>query len=210
MLVRTVSDPMALAPMVSTAIHQLQPQQSIEATASLGQVIEEQLHDVGIITALNAGVGLLCLALSILGLYAATATLVAARRRELALRLALGASPARILGMLLPRRLALVTLGTLLGAVIAQLALAQAVRSEYGGHQPIGPGPVVVAALLVCLPVLVAGVWGPGAPPGPALAHAGPAARMRASRNRDVSHRREIAAGTSSRPPRISPEIAGK
>jgi ABC-type antimicrobial peptide transport system permease subunit len=88
------------------------------------------------------------------GLYAAIASAVVARRRELGLRLALGATPSRVGGLMLRHALQLTALGIALGAPCAWLAAAALRRALFGVAMP--SGLIVVASGLALVAVAVA------------------------------------------------------
>jgi predicted permease len=95
--------------------------------------------------------GAIALGLSAFGLYASMAFTVNQRRREFGVRMALGASPARILAEVLGRAGRLALLGVAAGLVGA-VALAQTLRGLLYGVEPADP--LVLAALAVFLPTV--------------------------------------------------------
>ena len=107
--------------------------------------------------------GVVAMALGAVGLYGVVAFLVAGRTRELAIRSALGARPAALLGLVLAAGGRVVVLGVGGGAVLA-LAAARVVAGAPGGVA--ASDPVVWAGAIL----LVAGVA--------AAAHVGPARRV--------------------------------
>ena len=66
--------------------------------------------------------GALAMALAAIGLYSVLASTVAQRRRELGLRMALGAGPARLLGLVMSQGFVLVVAGLMVGAMLAVLS----------------------------------------------------------------------------------------
>jgi putative ABC transport system permease protein len=72
-----------------------------------------------VLTATFMGFGLLAVVLGGIGLFGVVAHDVACRRRELALRIALGAAPARILTATLGQRLLMVAAGLAAGGVLS-------------------------------------------------------------------------------------------
>lgn len=96
------------------------------------------------------------LLLAAIGLYGRLAFMVRERRREIALRLALGAEPSRILRMIVARGLKLVSIGLLAGGMAAYV-MAWAVQSllfRTDSHDLVtfATVPVVLAivAILAC------------------------------------------------------------
>jgi putative ABC transport system permease protein len=116
-----------------------------------------------LLVGLFAGLALL---LAVAGMYAVMAVAVAAREREFGVRMALGAQPSRLVGLVLRGGLLQITVGLLVGVGIT-LALSRVLRAliEQLGHDAFDPlalaGVCVVlaaAGLLACLiPALRAG-----------------------------------------------------
>ncbi|MBI2513619.1 MAG: ABC transporter permease [Opitutae bacterium] len=102
-------------------------------------------------TVLFALFGGVALGLSAFGIYASLAFTVSQRTREIGVRMALGASPVRVLGETLGRTGRLVALGIAAGLVGA-LALAQLLRGLLYGVEPADPW--VLAGLLVFVPLV--------------------------------------------------------
>lgn len=126
--VRTNGDPLTLASSVRTAINGLDSQLAIGSIATMAERMSDLVAPRRF-TAMTLGAfasGSLLLAAT--GLYGLLAFMVRERRREIAVRLALGAEPRRILHMVVGRGLKLVAIGLLAGAV-ASYFMARAVQS---------------------------------------------------------------------------------
>jgi putative ABC transport system permease protein len=95
--------------------------------------------------------GISALALSAFGIYASTAFTVTQRTREIGVRLALGATPAQVLGLVLTRSARVTAIGVAAG-LIGALGLAQLLRGVLPDVDPANPG--VLAALAVFLPLV--------------------------------------------------------
>ena len=108
--------------------------------------------------ALAAGLGLLTLLLSMVGLYGVQSQLVAHRTREVGVRMALGAAASQIQGMILREGYRPVIEGFVLGLFFGTIARA-ALRAFYAGAvaivDPVAllavPIPLAIAATLACL-----------------------------------------------------------
>jgi ABC-type antimicrobial peptide transport system permease subunit len=123
---------------------------------------------------LIVGFGLLALALAVVGIYGIMAYSVANRRNEIGIRLALGAQPGQIRGMILRESTWLAVAGIVVG-VGAALLLTRLVKSMLYGIQPYDPA-TLTAGILVLLAVALAASWIParraaGVQPMEALRH---------------------------------------
>jgi predicted permease len=115
-----------------------------------GQLDETLLSD-RLVAMLSAGFGLLATLLASIGLYGVMAFVVARRRKELGIRLALGAQPALVIWMVMREVVLLVSIGLAVG-IPAAMALGQYVSSQLYGIQPRDPwiaGGTMVLLLVV-------------------------------------------------------------
>ncbi|HKF67782.1 MAG TPA: FtsX-like permease family protein, partial [Vicinamibacterales bacterium] len=126
--IRTNGDPLTLASAVRTAINRLDSQLAIGSMATMADrmsdVVAPRRFSAMTLGAFASG----SLLLAATGLYGLLAFMVRERRREIAIRLALGAEPRRILHMVVGRGLKLVSMGLVAGAV-ASYFMARAVQS---------------------------------------------------------------------------------
>ena len=151
--IRTNGDPLTLAPVVRTAINALDPQLAIGSMATMADLMSDVVAPRRF-SAMTLGAfasGSLLLAAT--GLYGLLAFMVRERRREIAVRLALGAEPRRILHMVVGRGLTLVSIGLLAGAV-ASYFVARAVRPllfHTDSHDPVtfATVPLVLATIAI-------------------------------------------------------------
>jgi ABC-type antimicrobial peptide transport system permease subunit len=124
--------------------------------------------------ALTTGFGVLALALACVGIYGIMAYSVANRTNEIGIRLALGAQPGQVRGMILRESGWLASVGVVVG-VGGALALTRLVKSMLYGVQPWDPATLVAGGLLL-LAVALAASWIParraaGVQPMDALRH---------------------------------------
>jgi ABC-type antimicrobial peptide transport system permease subunit len=87
--------------------------------ATLDQRIPDITQIIRGLARAAAVLGIVALLLASVGLYGVTSYGVAMRRREIAVRMALGARADRVVAMVLRQALALVTIGAVLGGLIA-------------------------------------------------------------------------------------------
>ncbi len=115
--------------------------------------VQRSVGDRRLTLSISAGLALLAIALAGVGLYGVIASLAAARHREMALRSALGASPADILRLVLAQALRLTLPGLLLGFAAA-FWFADVLRSQLfgvGATDPLALGGVVLGIGLLAL-----------------------------------------------------------
>jgi ABC-type antimicrobial peptide transport system permease subunit len=154
--VRTNGDPLTLASAVRTEIGRIDPRLPIESISTMVDRVSDNVAQrrFSVITLGAFASGSLLLAA--VGLYGLLAFTVRERRREIAVRLALGAEPRWVLRMVVGQGLKLVSIGLGVGAIGSYLA-ARAVASllyQTESHDPVtfATVPVVLAltALLAC------------------------------------------------------------
>src|SRR5262245_1505140 len=98
--------------------------------------------------------GGLAVSLAAIGLYGVLAFHVSTRRREIGVRIALGAGVDRVVGMIVRQSLMVVALGAVLGVPLAIVA-GKGMRGLLYGITPSNPMPILVAAgVLVATGVL--------------------------------------------------------
>jgi ABC-type antimicrobial peptide transport system permease subunit len=105
---------------------------------------------------LSAGFGLLATLLATVGLYGVMAFVVARRRKELGIRLALGAQPRWVLWLVMREVSVLLAVGLTVG-VPAALGLGRYVASQLYGIRADDPAIAVSTVLLLALVSAAAG-----------------------------------------------------
>ena len=100
--------------------------------------LDETLLTDRLIALLSAGFGLLATVLASIGLYGVMAFVVARRRKELGIRLALGARPGLVLWLVLKEVMVLLAIGLAIG-VPAAIGLGSFVSTQLYGIQPHDP-----------------------------------------------------------------------
>jgi ABC-type antimicrobial peptide transport system permease subunit len=119
--------------------------------------LDETLLTDRLIALLSAGFGLLATVLASIGLYGVMAFVVARRRKELGIRLALGAQPGLVIWMVMREVLLLLSIGLAVG-IPAALALGRFVSSQLYGIQPNDPRMAVWTVVLLTVVSAVAGM----------------------------------------------------
>ena len=121
-----------------------------------GQLDETLLTD-RLIALLSAGFGLLATILASIGLYGVMAFVVARRRKELGIRLALGAQPGVVIWMVMREVLLLLVIGLAVG-IPAAMALGQYVSSVLYGIKPHDPWMATSTMVLLTVVSAAAGL----------------------------------------------------
>ncbi|MEZ5419839.1 MAG: ABC transporter permease [Vicinamibacterales bacterium] len=120
-----------------------------------GQLDETLLTD-RLIASLSAGFGLLATLLASVGLYGVMAFVVARRRKELGLRLALGADPGQVVWLVMKEVLLLLGIGLAIG-LPAAIALGRFVGSQLYGIEANDPWMAIGTTVVLTLVSAAAG-----------------------------------------------------
>jgi putative ABC transport system permease protein len=129
---RTTGDPMALADQAREAVWAVDPDQAVSPPTSLRSHIETELGGPLIVSRVLTMIGLLALALSAIGINGLIAHDVSLRRREIGIRLALGAAPSQVVGKVTLGGMAVAGIGLLLG-LPAAWAMSRAISAALEG-----------------------------------------------------------------------------
>jgi ABC-type antimicrobial peptide transport system permease subunit len=121
-----------------------------------GQLDETLLTD-RLIALLSGGFGLLATLLASIGLYGVMAFIVARRRKELGIRLALGAEPSGVLWIVMREVLLLLTIGLAIG-IPSAIGLGRYVSAQLYGIQPNDPWIAVATVVLLAVVSVAAGL----------------------------------------------------
>jgi putative ABC transport system permease protein len=143
-----------VAEAVRAALEPLSPNRAIEVRL-LSDQVNSTIVPERLMATLAGGFGALALLLSSVGLYGLLAYSVAQRRREIGIRMALGAEAAGVVGLVLLSGARLVGVGLLLGYPAAWAA-SRSVQSMLFGVAPADPTITVVAGGLLVFAALVA------------------------------------------------------
>jgi predicted permease len=112
-------DPLQLVPAVRAQVAAIDPAQPIHGVTSMSQVLFDDLAGAYVLSAILSTVGLVALMLSAAGIFGLVSYSVAQRRREIGVRMALGARPESIVRMIVTHSTKPVATGSLIGLVVA-------------------------------------------------------------------------------------------
>ncbi len=150
-LVEAQAAPMALAKASEAAIKSADPGQAIYATFAPKELIAQQLA-LPRFFARNASLfALLAMGLAVIGIYGVLSVDLARRRRELALRAALGAGGRALIAQVARQGALIGVPGLVLGSVLAAFAIDQIQRTLVGVEGHIGLVIASAAAALLLL-----------------------------------------------------------
>jgi predicted permease len=157
-VVRTSQPPLAVLPMVRETMARLDSNVPMAETITMEDQIAKGLQRERMFATLCVGFGFLAVVLTVVGLYGVIAYNTSRRRGEIGVRLALGATPAGVVLMVLREGLWLAVLGILAGIPIVW-AGAKYVEKELYQMKPLEPATFALAlGVLLCAAVLAAGI----------------------------------------------------
>jgi len=142
---------------VRDAVRQVDPEQAFGRLQPLDELVDRSIADRRQAMELLAMVAGLALVLAITGIYGVLAHAVSSRTRELGIRMALGATTARVLGEVVQQAM-LPVLGGLVLGLGAALAAAPVLRRFLFGVHPQDPRTLLAVALGLGLVALATNV----------------------------------------------------
>ncbi|HEV2149547.1 MAG TPA: ABC transporter permease [Longimicrobiaceae bacterium] len=148
LLVRTHGDPAAATAAVRRAVHAVDPSVVVDEAFTMREVVHRSLWQRRLFGGLFTSFAAIALLLAVSGVYAVIAYSVSQRTHEFGVRMALGARPGRILGMVVRQGAVLTVIGVGIGALGA-FAVTRVMGSLLYGVAPTDP--VTFAAVTVIL-----------------------------------------------------------
>jgi predicted permease len=155
-VMRTAGDPTALSSAVRAEISRLDRNLPVGAMRTLDDVVLASVGTRRFQATLVTLFAMLALALAVVGVYGVTSYAVTRQAREIGVRIALGARPARVVASVLSRGLRPVAIGLAAGLVAAALG-GRVIGTFLFGIGPTDPaafaiatGVLLVAAALAC------------------------------------------------------------
>jgi putative ABC transport system permease protein len=152
LVVRTAGNPLTMIETVREAMRSVDPNQGVMETSTMEQRVTDSVASPRLQTILLGGFGVLALLLACIGIYGVLAYAVSQRMREMGVRLALGAAPARILTDILSSGLRLAGIGLIVGVGVA-LGLTRYLETILYSVRPTDP---MVFALAIATLLFVA------------------------------------------------------
>jgi len=130
MLIHARGDPMSLVPRVRALAGAVDPTLRLAELRRMDQIASPLLWMLGMWLRTSLVMTAVALLLSLAGIYAVLSFIVAQRTREIGVRVALGASPRRVITSIFRRPLTQVSLGVAAGAVLIGLGITALFATE--------------------------------------------------------------------------------
>jgi putative ABC transport system permease protein len=154
LFVRTQQDPLLLANSVTNIVHSMEPEAPADIR-TLGDVIGSTIARPRAISVLLGVFALVALALAAVGVYGVMAYSVRERTQEIGVRMALGASAASVLRLMLGQALRLVFIGIAIG-LVAAATLTRLLEQLLFEVEPLDPWTFAATALILLVVAAVA------------------------------------------------------
>jgi predicted permease len=149
------ADPLQLVPAIRAQVAASDPRQPIHDVASMREVMFDDLATTYVLSAILSTIGFVALVLSVAGIFGLVSYSVAQRRREIGVRMALGASPASMVRLIVAQSTRPVALGSVFG-LVAAAALAMLLAAGLPEMDPRDPVSYTGVVLLIVLSALLA------------------------------------------------------
>jgi putative ABC transport system permease protein len=147
LVLRTTADPRAVVLAVEHELHTVDPTAAIENVKTLEQIRSDSLASRTFAMQLLVGFAVVGSVLTLVGIYGVLSLSVTSRRRELAIRSAVGAQQKDIRKLVFGEGFRLIAAGVFVGMALAAI-LSRVLRSFLFEVQPNDPATLVVVGLL--------------------------------------------------------------
>jgi predicted permease len=155
--VRTQAASATASAVVRNEVKQLDPAMPVYEMKTVEGQLDETLLTDRLVAMLSAGFGFVATLLASVGLYGVMAFVVAQRKKELGIRLALGAQPGFVIWLVMREVLLLLAIGLAVG-IPAAMALGQYVAAQLYGIQARDPLIATSTVLLLTIVSALAGL----------------------------------------------------
>jgi predicted permease len=158
-VMRTTLPLVTLAPTIERVVRDVDPAVPVARLREMDEVFTESIRRPRLLAQLVGGFGVLALLLAAIGTYGVLSYMVTERRREIGIRMALGANRSSVVAQIMKHGLLLTTIGV--GAGLAgALGLNRLIASLLFGVQPTDTS-TLAAVILTILMVAVVASWLP-------------------------------------------------
>jgi putative ABC transport system permease protein len=159
LVIRTRSEPAAIAGAVRQAVRELDPALPVAGFRTMEQVVAASVARPRMMMLLLGTFAAVALLLGAVGVYGVMAYLVGRRRREMGIRLALGARPGQVGALVLRRSLSITAAGSIAGVAIAVL-VTRALAGMLYGVAPLDAATFIAVPLFLGAVAMLA-AWVP-------------------------------------------------
>jgi putative ABC transport system permease protein len=160
LVIRTAGDPRSIIASVQRELHAVDPAVAVENVKTMEQIRGDSLASRSFAMQLLVGFSLIGSVLTLVGIYGVLSLSVTSRRRELAIRSAVGAGQQDIRNLVLAEGFGLTAGGVVAGILLA-LVLSRVLKSFLFEVAPADPVTLVGVGLLFAVVALLA-CWAPG------------------------------------------------
>jgi predicted permease len=154
-VVRTSLPLAALAPTIARVVRDVDPAVPVARLREMDQVFADSIRRPRLLAQLVGGFGILALLLAAIGAYGVLSYMVTERRREIGIRLALGATRSRVLAEVMKHGLLLTAVGVAVGLAGA-LGLNRLMATLLFGVQPTDASTLALVTLTIVLVAIIA------------------------------------------------------
>jgi putative ABC transport system permease protein len=154
-VLRTAGDPEAVLPAIRQALAEVDPQIVATRTTTMEAALSDLIAAERFRATLSSAFAATALLLAVVGLYGVASRRVADRRRELGIRVALGASPAMLRMLVLREGIQTVGIGLAVG-LPAGFAASQVTRAFLFGVSPTAPHVFLLASVVLAAAAVAA------------------------------------------------------
>ncbi|HEY6214523.1 MAG TPA: FtsX-like permease family protein, partial [Vicinamibacterales bacterium] len=155
LVVRTASDPAALAASVTSAVRETNPDVPLMRINPLDDVVGRSIAAPRLYSIVFGAFAVLAVALAGIGLYGLVSYSVAQRKQEMGIRMALGATRAELVRLVLTQGVRLAAIGAALG-IAGGLAATRVLTGLTAGIRPNDPLTFVVVTSALLLSAIAA------------------------------------------------------
>jgi ABC-type antimicrobial peptide transport system permease subunit len=156
---RTSGPPLALAPAVRAAVWTVDRDQPVWSIRSMDELLAQSTGRLRFTMILTGAFAVLALILGAIGVYGVMSHTVVQRTREVGIRLAVGARPARVVREIVGRGARVTAVATVVG-LVASVGASRLLAGQLFGVQPSDP-PTYLAGALVLAAVALLACWIP-------------------------------------------------
>jgi predicted permease len=150
-VIRTHADSKALMQSMHRIISELAPESAVFGITTVERTVSQSATDWRFLSYILELFAAIALLLAVIGVYGVISYSIRERRHELGLRMALGAQPSQVLGLVLRRAMALSFIGVVIGIAGSFAATPLIAKFLYGVKAHDMPTLVLVSSLLMAV-----------------------------------------------------------